>query len=204
MSAADTTTSTSPSLSMVFGSQGRLLTAADLAALPVALPSGPVDYELNNGRLVIMSPPGRRHGSSQARTAGQLLIHGEQPGHGEVFTDVGVVLWRNPDRVVSPDVAFIVRSRLPARESPEGYLETIPDLVVEIRSKNDSPADLELKAEDYLRAGVRLVWIVDCDARTVTVRRAGAETQTLGDGDLLRVEGVIPGMETPVASLFAA
>ena len=36
----------------------RLFTAADLEALPSELPSGPIDYELDNGRLVfIMVPP---------------------------------------------------------------------------------------------------------------------------------------------------
>ena len=37
----------------------RLLTAADLAVLPSQLPSGPVLWELDNGRLVVMAPPGR-------------------------------------------------------------------------------------------------------------------------------------------------
>lgn len=203
MSAADTTTSAAAApLSLVFGPQGRLLTAADLAALPTELPSGPVDYELDDGKLVMMSPPGRRHGSLQARIAGQFLVQGEQRGQGEVLTDVGVVLRRNPDRVVSPDVAFIAQARVPAKESPEGYLETIPDLVVEIRSKNDSLAELEKKAEDYLRAGVRVVWIVDCDARTVTVRRGDGAQQVLGEKDTLDADGVIPDMRVSVAALF--
>jgi hypothetical protein len=33
---------------------GRLLTIADVEQLPTRLPSGDVDYELNNGRLVIV------------------------------------------------------------------------------------------------------------------------------------------------------
>jgi Uma2 family endonuclease len=32
----------------------RLLTIADVAALPSELPSGPVQYELKDGRLIIM------------------------------------------------------------------------------------------------------------------------------------------------------
>jgi Uma2 family endonuclease len=191
-------------MSLTFGPQGRLLTAADLAALPTELPSGPVDYELNNGRLVIMSPPGRRHGSAQARITGHLIVRGEEKGHGEVMTDVGVVLWRNPDRVVSPDVLFIAKDQLPAKDSKEGYIETIPDLVVEVRSKNDSPADVEQKTQDYLKAGVRIVWVVDNDARTVTISRADGEPQVLGENDTLRAEGVIPEFAAAVAGLFAS
>lgn len=197
-------TDTISPLPLGFGPQGRLLTAADLAALPTELPSGPVDYELDNGRLVIMSPPGRRHGSAQARITGQLIVRGEEKSHGEVMTDVGVVLWRNPDRVVSPDVLFIVKDRLPAKDSKEGYIETIPDLVVEVRSKNDSLADVEQKTRDYLKAGVRIVWVVDNDARTVTISRAAGETQVLGENDTLRAEGVIPDFAAAVAGLFAS
>jgi Uma2 family endonuclease len=209
MSTADTSSSiSSDELSapvfMPVARQERLLTAADLAALPSELPSGPVHYELDNGRLVIMSPPGRRHGSSQSRIAAQFFIYGEEKGHGEVMTDVGVVLWRNPDRVVSPDVAFVTKSQLPTTDSPEGYIETIPALIVEVKSKNNSTAEIEQKTKDYLRAGVRIVWIVDNDAGTVTVYRAEGEPQVLRENDLLRADDVIPEMELPVAKLFSA
>ena len=36
----------------------RLLTVADLAVFPDELPSGPVKYELDDGKLVMMAPPG--------------------------------------------------------------------------------------------------------------------------------------------------
>ena len=44
----------------------RLLTAADLAIFPTDLPSGQVNYELINGRLMMMFPPGDDHCSIQA------------------------------------------------------------------------------------------------------------------------------------------
>ncbi len=39
-----------------------LFTAADVAALPRGLPSGDVNYELDNGKLIVMPPPGNLHG----------------------------------------------------------------------------------------------------------------------------------------------
>src|SRR2546423_1148234 len=104
----------------------RLLTAADLAALPAELPSGPVLYELDNGRLNIMPPPGDLHGAIETKVAANLFFQGEKGGHGKARSgDVGVILWRNPDRVVGADVVFIANSSLPIRVSAEGYLETI-------------------------------------------------------------------------------
>jgi Uma2 family endonuclease len=77
-------------------------------------------------------------------------------------------LWRDPDRVVGADVAFVAKKSLPIRRTQEGYLETIPELVVEIRSKNDSLKFVERKVRDYLKAGVEIVWVADWTARTVT------------------------------------
>ncbi|HEX4608772.1 MAG TPA: Uma2 family endonuclease, partial [Urbifossiella sp.] len=115
----------------------RLLTAADVAAFPRSLPSGDVSWELLDGVPIPMSPPGYRHGRVAARVVAELLTQGENQGLGEAGAEVGIVLRRNPDRVVGADAVFLLRASLPARLSPEGYLETVPDIVVEVRSKND-------------------------------------------------------------------
>ena len=60
----------------------RLLTAADLAALPDELPTGPVKYELDNGRLVTKAPAGEPHADSQISIITELMIQGERRGHG--------------------------------------------------------------------------------------------------------------------------
>ena len=181
----------------------RLLTVADVAVLPRELPTGPVDYELRDGRLVIMAPTGDVHGSSQTRLGGELYYQGEKRGFGSAYSETGVILGRNPDRLVGPDNCFVMKSSLPLRTSPEGYLETIPELVVEIRSKNDSPAALEVKVADYLRAGVKVVWLVDPLAKTVAVCRAGEEAAVvLGEAETLTAEEIIPGFRLPLAELF--
>jgi Uma2 family endonuclease len=180
----------------------RLLTIADLAAMPTDLPSGPVDYELDNGRIVVMSPTGRRHGEVHSAIAAALHVQGQQRGHGKAYVETGVILWRSPDRMVGPDASFVCKRSLPERESPEGFLETIPELVVEIRSKNDSIPDLEAKVADYLRAGVQLVWVVDPDAQTVAEHRHGASPKTLGATDFLRCDDLIPGFCLSLDELF--
>src|SRR5262245_24289558 len=116
-----------------FSSAGqRLLTAADVAALPDDLPSGKVKYELYEGRLVIMPLPGAEHSDGQLRISSYLFTLGELRGYGKAFSEVGIVLGRKPDSVVGPDAAFVTKASLPIRKSPEGYLETIPELVVEV------------------------------------------------------------------------
>jgi Uma2 family endonuclease len=179
----------------------KLLTVADLAALPRTLPSGDVCYELDHGRLIIMAPPGDIHGRRQAKIIHYLMVFGEDSGHGEVRGEVGIVLQRSPDRVVGADAAFILKSSLPVKLSPEGYLETIPELVVEIRSKNDFRPDIAAKNEEYFDAGVDLIWVIDPQARTVTAHRRGSPDRTFIETETLTCH-LIPGFALPVASLF--
>jgi len=181
----------------------RLLTVADLAALPSELPSGPVLYELDNGRLVIMPPPGDIHCAVELNVGTELKIQGDRRGHGKARSgEVAIILWRNPDRVVGADVAFIANRSLPIRLSREGYLETIPNLIVEVCSKNDTLPAVERKVQDYHTAGVQVVWVADPEKRTVTAYRPGQQPQVFGENDTLTVEDIIPGFQMAVREVF--
>jgi Uma2 family endonuclease len=180
------------------------LTVADLAAFPSELPSGPVLYELDNGRLIIMPPPGDTHGAVESNLTTGLKIQGEWRGLGKVRCgEVGVILWRDPDRVVGADAVFISSTSLPLRLSSEGYLETIPDLALEVRSKNDTQPEIDRKVADYHIAGVRVVWVADPDTKTVTAYRPGQQPQVFSIHDTLTIEDVIPGFQMPVQQVFA-
>jgi Uma2 family endonuclease len=202
MATADQTSNvTSGSITLIQRGQ-RLFTAADIAAMPERLPSGDVRYELHHGRLVVMAPPGATHGNLQSRFGTALTTQGEQKGHGKAYTEVGILLARNPDHLVGADAAFITNRSLPARETPEGYLETIPELVVEIRSKNDTAAEIKDKAADYVRYGVQFVWIVDPEPGLVIEHRRNATPKTYKKADILTCEDIIPGFQLPLAEFF--
>lgn len=180
----------------------RLFTIADVAALPERLPSGDVSFELRHGRLVPMSPPGATHGNLQNRIGSALALHGEMKGYGKAYTEVGIVLARNPDHLVGADAAFVTSASLPARETPEGYLETIPELVVEIRSKNDTVAEVKEKVTDYLQAGVKLLWVVDPEPESVAEHRSNSRPTTYGKADVLLCDDIIPGFRLALADLY--
>jgi Uma2 family endonuclease len=181
---------------------GRLFTIADVDKLPRELPSGPVDYELDNGRIVTMSPTGNRHSAVQTRISSELVDHGDKKGLGETRVEVGVVLWRNPDRLVGPDVAFFSKKSFPLNESVEGYLETIPELVFEVRSKNDTEAEIRRKVADYLAAGVKQVFNVDPETKTISLHRVGQALVMLGETDILKLDETIPDCSLSLAELF--
>jgi Uma2 family endonuclease len=181
---------------------GPQLTAADVAKLPRTLATTDVDYELHDGRLVVVAPPGANHARRQAKFARYLLTEGEERGHGQAFAEVGVLLRRNPDHLLGTDAAFLTTAQLPPRLSPEGYLLTVPQLVVEVRSKNDTQPEIDAKVRDYLAAGAVLVWVADPDARTVTAHRTNQSPTVFTATDTLTADPVIPSFAVPVAELL--
>ncbi len=112
--------------------------------------------------------------------------------------------WK-PKRVRRPDVSFIARGRLPSEaEWSEGYVTVPPDLAVEVTSPSDVIYELEEKVEEYLRAGVRLIWIIYPEVRVIQVIRGDGSGYRLRAGDELTGDDVVPGFRCPVASLFPA
>lgn len=109
-----------------------------------------------------------------------------------------------PGDVRMPDVSYVSAERvksLPAR----GWMDVPPDLAVEVVSPTDSASIVQLKAYDYIRAGVALVWVVFPESRTVEVRQAGSSSiEVLGEQDTLSGGDVLPGFSVAVAELFPA
>src|SRR5262249_49692616 len=103
--------------------------------------------------------------------------------------------------VRSPDAAFVRRDRLPG--FTDRFVPLAPDLAVEVLSPSDRIADAMGKITMYLQAGVRLVWLVDPSARTVTIFRPDAALKLVGAGETLDGGDVLPGFSVPVAELFA-
>ena len=108
----------------------------------------------------------------------------------------------DPLKVRRPDVAFIARGRLPAGELARGHVTVAPDLVVEVVSPNDYVYELNKKVQEYLRAGVRLVWVIDPENRTLLVYRANRTLAEFKPEDELTGEDVIPGFRCYVRDFF--
>jgi Uma2 family endonuclease len=75
-----------------------------------------------------------------------------------------------PRRVRIPDVSFIRWDRFPNRQLPrQPIFEVAPDLAVEILSVGNTDAEMRIKIGEYFRAGTRLVWLIDPEARSARV-----------------------------------
>ena len=161
-------------------------------------------YELLDGGLVEMAPTGGKHGRASAKVAQLLLNHVEPDDLGEVLSnEPGIVLQRNPDRVRAPDVCFIARHRVPAEELPGGYLDSVPDLIVEVISPTDRATEGPAKIEEWLRAGARLVWAVFPNTRSVVAYQSFTDIGVTTETDTLDGAPVLPGFACPVTDPFS-
>lgn len=177
-----------------------LITPEDLLAMP-----NEVDYELVNGELV------ERHMGAESSWIASNLIgliylwcHGRVPGH--LFTtDCGYQCFPDDaERVRRPDVSFIRKGRFPGERVPRSYIRIVPDLVVEVMSPNDLASEIAVKVEEYLEAGVPLVWVISPDAETVIIHRVDGTVTKLHLDDELSGENVLPEFRCRVSELFVA
>lgn len=165
-------------------------------------------FELIEGELFEMSPPGGIHGRIASKLSFfiELYLQSHPEVSGIVTVETGFYPPDAPGILLSPDVAFISHARAP-QPFPDGYVSVLPDLVIEVVSPNDSLSQTRRKAAIYLQNGTRLVWIVQPKEGGVDVCRS-AQGRTLNmefvdrEG-VLSGEQVLPGFALKVADIFA-
>ena len=78
-----------------------------------------------------------------------------------------------------------------------------PDLAVEILSPSDRPGEVLEKVADWLRAGTRLVWVLDPNRAIAHVHRADGSITIVHTEGALDGEDVLPGFSCPLAEVLA-
>ena len=155
-------------------------------------------YEYVKGELVPMPPPSMEHGEISINVIRHLDLHVHTHRLGRLYT--AETTFQLEDRLAKPDVAFVATNRLP--ENRRKGSPVPPDLAVEIVSPTDKQYDVTEKAFAYLKAGTRLVWVIEPVAKTVMVYRSETDFTLLTCEDTLTGEDVVEGFACPVAQLF--
>ena len=108
-----------------------------------------------------------------------------------------------PNLVRIPDVAFISWKRYPnGKERRAAVPLVVPDLVVEVLSKGNTPKEMARKLDEYFRAGVRLVWYADPKRRTVRVYTARKSSELLHEDEFVDGGDVLPGFSLSIREWF--
>jgi len=167
-----------------------------------ALPEDGLKHELQSGLLVSEPPRGFRNGRMILELGSLLRQHVRENDLGVATGESGYLLAASPATVRGPDIAFVSKSRLAGIDDSVRAFPGAPDLAIEVLSPGNAPAAMHAKVADYLAAGTRLVWVVDCDARTITEYEKLLEPRTLGIDDRLDGRDVVPGFSVAIADVL--
>jgi Uma2 family endonuclease len=189
----------------------KLYTTEDL----LAMPDDGVERWIIRGQLREKPPevPGakmtvrnRRHSEVLISIGAVLkLWQKSQPEpRGQVYGgEAGVRLRGTPESTVGVDVVYAGPNVVAVQsDGNTTLLDGAPTLAVEILSPNDSQDQVDEKIDNYLAAGVPLVWIVNPYRRTITVYRPGQEPDLYNRTQQMPESPLMPGFAPAVSELF--
>lgn len=187
------------------------LTTEDL----LAMPDDGVERWLIRGELrekpsefpeAAMTVRNRHHCKTTTAIGGEIRQWNKsrpKPWGGIYSGEAGVKLQGVGGTTVGVDVVYATPDVVAVQsDDTTTLLEGVPTLCVEILSPNDTVEQIAEKRNEYLAAGVPLVWVVDPYDRSVRVYRPDAKPVTYNDDQSIPEHPAMPGFAPAVADLF--
>ena len=160
-------------------------------------------FELRAGEVIEMPPAGKYHGFVCGNVAGILRNFAIARKKGYVCTnDAGVIVSRDPDSVRGPDVTFY-EDQETADDMQRQYASAPPVLAVEVVSPGDRINDVMQRVAQLLSRGVQTVWLVDPEARDVSICRSGAEPVLVSGNEPVIGGQSLADFSCPASDFFA-
>src|SRR5688572_1246398 len=161
-------------------------------------------WELIAGVLCMVPPPSVRHAcvvSQLNRFLVQFTLASSQVAR--VFVPSAAVWTRRPATWLEPDLFMVSGERVVAA-AEAGFASA--ELVVEVASPSTTLYDRTTKADTYAAVGVRELWLVDSESRTLECRvlegRTWRPAERFTEGDVVESEA-FPGLRLRVGDVFA-
>lgn len=168
----------------------------------------PDRYEIVNGKIQELLPMSfyATEVANRLNSAFNRFLLTNDLGHSRIELLFKIPLPEDRTRNRQPDFVFVSHSRWP-KNRPIPFtgnaLDVVPDIAAEVVSPGDLADDLIAKAREFLRGGVRLVWIVYPLAQEVHAYWPGAnQIRVYSAADELDAGDILPGFHTSVAELF--
>ena len=176
----------------------KVITPEQLAMMP-----NDKEFELVDGCLVERNM-GNKSSWIASQLARRLNQYVDDHRLGWVFLfEAGYRLHpERPNNVRKPDVSFVRFGRFPNEEPADGYDYLAPDLAVEVTSPGDTVHELDDKVEEYLEAGVRMVWVINSDQHTAKIYLPDSPIQPIREDQELSGGDVVPGFRCRLADIF--
>lgn len=169
------------------------------------LPDDGLRHEIIDGEHHVTASPNLRHQDLVMRLFLSLGLHVEdRPDRGRAFVAPFDVVFSFHD-VVVPDLMYMAPDQ--SDILTDKNIQGATAIVIEVLSPSTRKRDQHIKLQLYERSGVREYWMVDPDAREVSIHRRsddGAFTliaRLTRDGDTLRTP-LLPEWSLDLARLF--
>ncbi len=156
--------------------------------------------ELIDGELLVSPTPSDMHQRVSSNLVYALEQHIRPRRLGAVFA-APLTVRLSAENAVQPDILFLNRERASVLDG--GIVNGAPDLVMEILSPSTRDVDLTRKRALYERFGVLEYWVIDVDARSVTVLvRADGRYTGVPVKDGIARSTVLTGFAISLTELF--
>ncbi len=182
-----------------------LLTVTDLEQLQTEHPEW--QMELVEGQIIVMGPSDYESEEIGTRLSTFLNIWVMSRKLGRVTgSSAGFILPSIEEgdsakrNLRAPDVSFVRADRL--KKTKRDFVEMVPDLMVEVKSKTDRIKPIEEKIQLFLQLGSTVGILIDPDKLTVTVYRLNQAPVMLQSADTLTLPELLPGWELEVSELW--
>lgn len=163
----------------------------------------PGRLDLIRGELVVSSYATMGQGLAAGNLVGMLGNYVRDDRLGTAYAGgTGFILGRDPDTVLTPDIAYLRPEHRPPRTGRDEFVNGPPNIAVETISPWDVQHVLQTKLLLYLNAGTPLVWIVEPITATITVFQPNFSGRILRGHDVLDGDEVLPGFRVNVAEIF--
>lgn len=181
--------------------QQKLFTIEEFEAF-IALPENRDRYfELIDGEFVEKAMPTEEHGIVVLNLGTDMRIFLRVNPIGRVMTEVRVRVPDDPHNSRQPDLAFFLNTGRPVVK--RGAVPQMPDLVIEVKSPDDSYKGMRARAAYYLANGALMVWLAYPEKRLIEIFRKDADVEILTENDILTGGDLLPGFEVAVRDIFA-
>jgi Uma2 family endonuclease len=166
------------------------------------LPETGPRYQLIQGDLYMAPAPNRFHQEISRNLQFELHSYLKRHPIGKLF-DAPFDVYLDKINVFQPDIIIVLKERLGilTEEGAEGA----PDLVVEILSPKTRRLDLVNKKQEYARAGVEELWIIDPETRSIDIHEFGPDgtekIRKVNEEDTLSSQ-LLPGFNLAAATIF--
>lgn len=156
-------------------------------------------HEYVDGEAVALHLGSKKHGRIQGRCFRAFDEYFDTHPDGYVGTEIHCRLQiSGVPRFRLPDVAVVLGERF----GQDGYLVGAPDLVIEIRSPEDTVSSQIAKLRDYFANGCKLAWLVLPEEESVLIFQPDGIPSTVQAGQSLTGGQLLPGFHVSVDFLL--